>query len=109
MKEIKLKAIHSNKHHAGINLKSGKADTQYGNKLRSGNEDLIVKVQIPIGPFSGDEAALVYNEDRSVQGFFKITDDLLVEMDGLPKKYFIGRMAKDGLCLTEEFPRNPSW
>lgn len=52
----------------------------------------IVKVQLPIGGNAKAEA-LVYNEDRSVEGLLTITDSLEKAMAGRPKKFFFAYLV----------------
>lgn len=65
----------------------------------------IVKVQVSVG---GKEAALIYNEDRSIA--YETYDPMQVKalrlrLDNEPKKYFYYKVGKgDQLILEDEAP-----
>ena len=69
----------------------------------------IVKVQVPIETNCPKEeiertGALVYNRERSIEGFLPIDKALLEAMGGEPKKFFHAHMEGTILHLDEEAP-----
>jgi hypothetical protein len=63
---------------------------------------MIFKVQISLNE---PRQVLAYNQDRTREGIFPPTEDLLALMAGRPKAYFHANVAKDGkLMIDSEAP-----
>lgn len=58
---------------------------------------MIVKVQTPLVTTEPEPRALVYNEDRSYEGWIQLTVDLLELMGPEPKKFFYASVDEDGI------------
>ena len=62
----------------------------------------IFKIQLPLSSNEPRPAALVYNEDRSIQFMLSIEEDVVGAMRGRPKAYFFGEQMDDsGYALID--------
>lgn len=56
----------------------------------------IFKLQVPLVTTDPEPKALIYNEDRSAEGMFPVTSDILELMDGEAKIFIYGQYEEDG-------------
>ena len=63
---------------------------------------MIVKVQIPQATNDHDAGALIYNKDHTVCATVPITDEMLVAMEGEPKKFFHAHIEEENIALDKE-------
>lgn len=73
--------------------------------MEQGNEQVVVKIQMPI---VGEEV-LVYNKDRSLQELVPITDKIRDAMDGELKKYFLAELHDGPPWLTLQEIEAQDW
>lgn len=66
---------------------SGKFDEKYWL-----GRDVIVKVQLPLAGSSASPPALVYDEDRLVDGYIQISDRLVEYLKAQPKSFVKARL-----------------
>lgn len=74
------------------------------------DQKFVGKLQVPLASNEKDAPAMVYNEDRTIQFFLPMTDEILNMMNGRPKAYFNMTFpdGKSDVVIGEEVP-NPGW
>lgn len=65
---------------------------------------IIFKVQMPVVTNDPNAEALLYNKERTIEGFVPITSELLHQMRGEKKKYFFGDYEKGEVDLQGQAP-----
>lgn len=70
----------------------------------------IFKIQMPLSSNDTNPPALIYNEDRSIQGHIEITPELKEAMDSRPKAFFYGeRFTNDNGELAMGWRQEAPW
>lgn len=69
----------------------------------------IFKIQIPLSTNERTPKALAYNKDRSKEGMFPVTNELLELCDGAVKIFVKGTMESDGKINIKEIADWQDW
>lgn len=71
---------------------------------------MIVKVQLPIWTSSGEDLALIYNEDRSIEHLATEEETAQIrEVQKDLKKFWHAHMNDDGLLQLDDFAPDQKW